>query len=84
VKLPAELGPGGLAVHLDHHVVRPGVACREHSGHDLLKYIPPNGVEAVLFAQGINEGDVGRMRPDLRQQLEVNCIDRLGYFSKRW
>jgi hypothetical protein len=50
VKVSVELGPGGVALHIDHHVMRLEVACREHSAHSLLEDILLNGVEAVLFA----------------------------------
>ena len=78
VKIPVELGPGGVAVYVDHDIARREVARGEHAAHDLLKNIVRNGVEAALLPQRIDKGDIRGMRPDLGEQLEVHGIDRLG------
>jgi hypothetical protein len=56
---------------------------QEHCSHYLLKDMLLNGFEAVLFAEWIDKPNVRGMRPDLRQQPEINRIDSLGILSRR-
>ena len=36
-----------------------------------------DGVEAMLLANWIYERNFGRVRPNLREQIQINCIDSL-------
>src|SRR6202795_708745 len=54
------------------------IARRKHSSHYVLEYMLLNGLEAMFFAQWVDERDIGGMRPDLGEQLEINAIDRFG------
>lgn len=77
VKIPMKLGPGGVAVYIDRHIVHLQITCRKHSAHDIPEHILLNGLEAVLLAQWIDEGDVGGVGPDFGEQLEIHRVDSL-------
>ena len=78
MKSPVEFRPPRVAAHMDRHPARLKIACREHAAHDVLKDLLLDGIEAVLLAQWIDERDLGRVRPDLPQQVQIDSIDSFG------
>src|ERR1700721_3843648 len=54
------------------------IACREHAAHYVLKDMMLDGIQSVLLAQWIDERDLGRVRPDLREQGQINSIHSFG------
>jgi hypothetical protein len=67
MKNPVEFRPPRVAAHVDLYTARLKIACREHAAHYVLKDLLLDGIEAVLLAQWIDERDLGRVRPDLRE-----------------
>jgi hypothetical protein len=49
-----------------------------HAVMHVLKNMLLDGIEAVLFAQWINKRDLRRVRPDLREQVQVDRVYSFG------
>jgi len=47
--------------------------------HDVLEDMLLDGIEAVLFAQRIDKRDLGRVRPNLREKLQIDRVYALVY-----
>ena len=69
-----EFLPSRVSIHVNRRGVRLKVACREHAAHHVLKDMLLDGIEAVLFAQRIDKRDLGRVRPNLREQIQINIV----------
>ena len=54
------------------------IACREHAAHDVLEDMLLDGIEAMLFAQRIDKRDLRRVRPNLREKLQVDRVYGFG------
>ena len=67
LKSPVEFRPPRVAAHVDLYTARLKIACREHAAHCVLKDLLLDGIEAVLLAQWIDERDLWRVGPDLRE-----------------
>jgi len=74
MKTPVEFRPRRVAAHVDRYTVRLKIAGREHTAHYVLKDLLLDGIETVLLAQRIDERDIRRVRPDLREQVQIYSI----------
>jgi hypothetical protein len=54
---------------------------RKHATHYILKHMLLDGVVAMLLTQRIDKRNLGRMRPDLREQFQVDRIDSLSVLN---
>jgi hypothetical protein len=77
-KDPVEFRPRRLSIHVNRHAVRFKIARREHAAHNVLKDMLLDGIEAALFAQWIDKRNLGRVRPDLREEVQVNRVYGFG------
>jgi len=77
-KDPVEFRPRRVSIHVNRRAACLKIARREHATHDVLKDMLLDGIESVLFTQWIDERDLGLMRPDFRQQVQVDRVDRFG------
>lgn len=66
---------------MDDHVVNGEVPLGEGVAHQPRVDVLFDLREAVLVAEGMDEGDVGRVQPDLRGESSVGGVDGLSVFG---
>ena len=79
----ARQGPRGGLLARDHHAVRQAMAGRGGQDQQLLRHVGGDAKPADRIGQvvedALEEGDVERLEPQLRQVVQVTCLEaRLG------
>src|SRR5271155_460121 len=81
VEIPVELGPGGVAVDVDGDIARSQLAFGKSFSHQTRVDVLLDLVKAVFVAKRVDEGNFGRVPPDLGCKCGVRAVDGLRIFG---